>query len=65
MNVGLDEHKKTDEQMHFSCSVSVFLDILIDDPASLDSQLCDTFSNAIYRKGAPRWPFIFGVELIP
>jgi hypothetical protein len=45
--------------------VSVFVDIVIDDPTSLDSQLCDTFSDAIYRKGAPRWPFIFGVELKP
>jgi hypothetical protein len=50
---------------HEMRTVSVFVDILIDDPASLDSQLCDTFSDAIYRKGAPHWPFIFGVELKP
>jgi hypothetical protein len=46
-------------------TVSVFVDSLIDDPASLDSQLCDTFSDAIYRKGAQCCSFIFGVELKP
>jgi hypothetical protein len=38
---------------HEMRTVSVFVDILIDDPASLDSQLCDTFSDVFCRKGAP------------
>ncbi|TVU08651.1 hypothetical protein EJB05_42062 [Eragrostis curvula] len=50
---------------HDKRTVSVFVDTLIDDPASLADQLLDTFSDAIRRKGQPRGPFIFGVELRP
>ena len=36
--------------------VSVFVDTLIDDPASLAGQLIDTFSEAIYSKRPPVAP---------
>ncbi|GJM97599.1 hypothetical protein PR202_ga14535 [Eleusine coracana subsp. coracana] len=50
---------------HERRTVRLFVDTLIDDLASLAGQLRDTFSDTIYRKGAPRGPFLFGVELKP
>lgn len=50
---------------HERRTVRLFVDTLINDPASLAGQLRDTFSDTIYRKGVPRGPFLFGVELKP
>ncbi|KAK3134438.1 hypothetical protein QOZ80_6AG0549160 [Eleusine coracana subsp. coracana] len=50
---------------HERRTVRLFVDTLIDDPASLAGQLRDTFSDTIYRKGAQQGPLLFGVELKP
>ncbi|XP_058067959.1 VIN3-like protein 2 [Magnolia sinica] len=43
--------------------VSVYVDTLIDDPASLAGQLVDTFSEGIYRKRPPPVPSGFCMKL--